>query len=113
MREAKRIARKTNRELIARMLKEMPEEKKIVLENALYRNLILTSASVLSSCTFTVYKEGFSVKLDGTRCSFSVYAKDNDGELEFIRKPAENKLHKLYEEWHSMSECDFYKEKWR
>jgi hypothetical protein len=109
MRKAKQSLRKTNREIIARILQEMPEEKKEVLGKALERNLILTSTAVLSSCTLTVYKEGWLVKLDGTRCSFSVFAKDNDGDFEFIRKPNENKLSKLYEEWHSMDETDYRK----
>lgn len=98
---------KVNRELVTQMLNEMPEEKKVVLGKALLRNFLLTSAKVLSSCTLTVYKEGFHIRLDGTRCSFSVYAKDNDGELEFCRKPAESKLRKLYEDWGGMDEGDF------
>lgn len=98
---------KINREIVAEMLKEMPEAKKEVLTKALTRNFILTSAYVLSSCTLVVYKEGFLVKLEGTRASFSVYAKDNDGELVFTRKPNEDKLHKLYEEWQNMNEEDY------
>ena len=39
--------------------------------------------------------------------SGDLYANDNDGELEFTRKPAESKLHKLYEQWQYMSEADF------
>jgi len=96
-----------NRDIVAAMLHEMPETKKTVLVKALQRNLTLTSSWVLSSCTLTVYKEGWLVQLDGTRSSFSVFAKDNDGEFEFIRKPNENKLHKLYDEWQSMNESDF------
>ena len=99
---------KWNRQIVAEMLTQMPEAKKATLVKALERNLILTSSWVLSSCTLTIYKEGWLVKLDGTRCSFSVFAKDNDGEYEFIRKPNENKLHKLYEEWQGMNESDFY-----
>ena len=87
---AKLIGYKVNQEIIARILREMPESKKQALDNALYRNMLLTSASVLSSCTMTVYKEGWYLKFDGTRCSFSVFAKDNDGDLEFIRKPKED-----------------------
>ena len=99
--------KKYNREIVAEMLEQMPEEKKIVLGKALYRNFLLTSAKVMSSCTLTVYKEGWLVRLDGTRCSFTVFAKDNDGEYVFMRKPAEKKLHKLYEEWQPMMEGDF------
>jgi len=98
---------KVNREIVARILHEMPEEKKEVLKKALERNLILTSSYVLSSCTLTIYKEGWLVKLDGTRCNFSVFAKDNDGDFEFIRKPNESKLHKLYEQWQPMDERDY------
>lgn len=100
--------KKINQEIVAQILKEMPEEKKAVLVKALERNLYLTSSWVLSSCDLTVYKEGWLVKLTGTRCNFTVFAKDNDGEFEFIRKPAENKLHKLYSEWQGMNESDFY-----
>lgn len=96
-----------NREIVKEMLEQMPAEKKAVLVKALDRNFILTSAWVLSSCTLTVYKEGWLVTLDGTRSNFSVFAKDNDGEFEFTRKPVESKLHKLYEEWQSMNESDF------
>ena len=98
---------KINREIVAQILKEMPIEKHMVLSKALDRNEVLTSARVLAGCTLTIYKEGWLVKLDGTRCSFTVFAKDNDGEFEFIRKPNENKLHKLYEEWPNMNEMDY------
>lgn len=99
---------KINKELTMDILRQMPDSKKAVLGRALYRNQILTSAYVLSSCTLTVYKEGWLVQLEGTRASFSVFAKDNDGEFEFIRKPREEKLHKLYSDWENMSESDFY-----
>ena len=98
---------KFNREIVALILQEMPEAKKAVLVKALNRNEVLTSARVLSGCTLTIYKEGWLVKLDGTRCSFSVFAKDNDGEFEFIRKPNESKLHKLYDDHEIMNESDF------
>lgn len=98
---------KTNREIVASILHQMPKEKKTVLVKVLQKNFILTSSWVLSSCTLTIYKEGWLVKLDGTRCGFSVFAKDNDGEFEFIRKPNENKLHKLYKEWMMMNESDY------
>lgn len=98
---------KVNREIVAEILKNMPESKKEVLKNALTRNLILTSSYTLSSCTLVVYKEGFLVKLAGTRVNFSVYAKDDDGELIYTRKPNEDKLNKLYEEWQYMNESDY------
>lgn len=96
-----------NQSIVSDILNLMPDQKKAVLSKALDRNFILTSARVLSSCTLVVYKEGWLVKLDGTRCSFSVFAKDNDGEFVFTRKPNESKLHKLYEDWESMNESDY------
>ena len=98
---------KVNQELVKQMLHDMPESKKATLRKALERNLILTSSYVLSGCTLTIYKEGFLVQLDGTRCSFSVYAKDDDGDLVFMRKPNESTLHKLYSQWQPMDESDY------
>lgn len=86
-----------NKELIKSMLKEMPQSKKEQLNKALDRNLYLTSSRTLSYCELTVCKEGWLVKLEGTRCSFTVWAYDRDGQFEFGRKPNEDKLHKLYE----------------
>ena len=96
-----------NRWIVSRMLEEMPDSKKATLHKMLLRNCYLTSAYVLSSCTLTVYKEGWYIKLEGTRCSFTVYAKDNDGSFEFIRKPVESKLTKLYSDWCCMNVSDF------
>lgn len=71
--------------------------KKEALENALYRNYLLTSEYDLPFIEMDVYIEGFYITLTGTRCKFSVFAKDNDGELEILtRKPNESKLRKLY-----------------
>ena len=98
---------KINESMVARILEEMPENKKEVLGKALQRNMYLTSVAILNSCTLTVYIEGWYVELEGTRCRFAVFAKDNDGELEFIRKPAESKLHKLYKDWGPMDIDDF------
>lgn len=96
-----------NREIVAEIIAKMPETKRQTLSKALDRNEILTSSRVLSGCTLTIYKEGFLVELEGTRCGFTVYANDNDGELEITRKPNENKLHKLYSEWQNMNEDDY------
>lgn len=98
---------KVNRELVMDIIKGLPDTRKRVLGDALYRNFILTSAWVLSGCTLSVYKEGFYVELGGTRSAFRVWVSDNDGELVYGRKPAEKTLHKLYEEWGQMSESDF------
>ena len=78
------------------ILDEMPENKKRVLLNALERNFELTSSWILEHGTLICYKEGWYITLQGTRCTFSVWADDNDGELIFHRKPNENKLHKLW-----------------
>lgn len=86
--------------LIAReMLITMPVAKKFALEKACLRNALLTSYFGLENMTLTVYVEGWLLTLNGCRSSFSVYAKDNDGVLEFTRKPAESKLRKLYSSW--------------
>ena len=55
----------------------------------------------------TIYKEGFYLVLSGTRCSFSIFAYDKDGKLEFARKPHENKLNKIYDDSLKFSESDF------
>lgn len=91
------------------ILEEMPESKKRVLINALERNLELTSSWILEHGTLTCYKEGWYITLQGTRCSFSVWASDNDGELVFHRKPNESKLHKLWEYDLHFGEGDFSK----
>lgn len=88
-----------NKWIAREMLITMPAEKKIALEKACLRNALLTSYYGLENMTLTVYVEGWMLKLDGCRSSFSVYAKDNDGVLEFTRKPAESKLNKLYSTW--------------
>lgn len=52
------MRKKINQEMAERILQEMPTEKKHSLENALNRNLALTSTRVLSIGEITVYKEG-------------------------------------------------------
>lgn len=96
-----------NYEIAAQMMKEMPESKKEVLRKALTRNLILTSSRVMSFGKMTIYKEGWYLELEGTRCSFSVFAKDNDGEFQFCRKPVERLLNKIYDETLYFNEGDF------
>ena len=108
---AKRFAENICYEMAYRMLDEMPECKAEVLCKALDRNLILTSCSVLSSGYLYTYKEGWLLKLEGTRCSFSVFAYDNDGELLFSRKPKESSLHLLYSKWLTFNECDY--DRWK
>nr|DAG75260.1 MAG TPA: hypothetical protein [Caudoviricetes sp.] len=75
---------------------------------ALERNNSLTSTYSLSNCDMTIYKEGWFIKLTGTRCSFTLFAYDNDGEIELAnRKPVESKLNKIYDTWFKMNESDF------
>lgn len=88
-----------NREIAQEIMNMLPVEKKRVLDNACTRNMLMTSSYGLENMTITIYIEGFKLQLDGCRSSFSVFARDNDGELEITRKPAESRLHKLYEEW--------------
>ena len=87
-----------NKELVARMLDEMPPAKKESLRKSLTRNSMLTSYYGLSFGTLSVYKEGFYLEFSGTRCAFSVYAQDDDGELRFTRKPNDRNLSLLYRE---------------
>lgn len=88
-----------NREIAQDIMNKLPESKITALRNACIRNSIFTSEYGLENMTMTVYIEGFKLTLEGCRSSFSVYAKDNDGEFEITRKPAESKLHKLYDTW--------------
>lgn len=88
--------RQINEEITMDIINQMPDNKKQALKNALIRNSLLTSYYGLSLGYITVYKEGWLVQFDGCRCSFSVWAGDNDGEYTFGRKPVESKLHKLY-----------------
>lgn len=100
--------RNVNKEIALQMLDEMPENKKEQLRKTLSRNFYLTSVRNMEHGTFYVYKEGFYLRLEGCRCSFSIWAYDNDGELEFAsRKPRENKLSKIYDEHLSFNEDDF------
>lgn len=73
--------------------------RKQTLEKALTRNYMLTSTYDLEYVELEVYKEGFYLKLIGTRSQYKVYAKDNDGKLELTRKPNKNKLHFLYKDY--------------
>lgn len=87
-----------NMEVIKDIIELVRQDPKrnATLNKALDRNEILTSSRELNWLTFTVYKEGYYLEFTGTRCSFNIYARDNDGELELMRKPSV--LHKLYSE---------------
>jgi len=98
-----------NYEIALDMINGMPEEKKKALRKSLERNWILTSSYIMESGYMVIYKEGFYLILNGTRCSFSVFAYDKDGEFEFARKPHENRLNKIYDDYLKFSEDDFRK----
>ena len=78
------------------IVEAMPEEKKKVLQNACYRNLLLTSWYGLGFSELKIYKEGYYFTAGGTRSSFAVFVKDDDGELSVIRKPKDSKLSFLW-----------------
>ena len=85
-----------NISIIKDMINNLSEERKITLSKALDRNEILTTVRTLSNQTLVVYKEGWYLKLEGTRSKFFVWAWDNDGEFVVDRKPNENKLSPLF-----------------
>lgn len=88
--------KKVVKDTIQMIFNEMPSDKKKVLENACTRNAILTSSYGLEHWVLSVYKEGFYIQGQGCRCTFSAWAKDDDGILIFGRKPKEDKLHYLW-----------------
>lgn len=82
------------------MLLTMPDKKKEQYIKAVRINCHHTSAFDLDEPILTIYKEGFYLTAKGCRCSFTLWARDNDGELIFEkRKPNESKLHELYGEY--------------
>ena len=85
-----------NKEIAKEIIKKVMEDnkRKTTLENTLNRNFILTSSYNLEELTLEIYKQGFYLILKGTRCCYKVFAKDNDGNLELIRKP--KKLDLIY-----------------
>lgn len=85
-----------NIEIAQDIMAMLPEEKKQTLARALFRNEMLTSTWVLEHCTIVIYREGWLLDFSGTRSGFKVFAKDNDGDMEIIRKPIESKLHEIY-----------------
>lgn len=87
----------SNKEIALEMLSNIPKSKKITLKKAVMRNWNFTSTYALPYGTMTVYKEGFYLQLEGTKCQFSVYAADDDGTLVVLKKkPAEKFLSRLY-----------------
>lgn len=102
-------ARQINKQIANDIMSNLPESKKATLSKALDRNFILTSTAVLSGCEMRIYKQGWQLNFTGTRCCFSVYANDNDGDFEITRKPSENSLNLLYtcDLTNSFNESDF------
>ena len=96
-----------NEDFTMMILNGMRKEKKKILENALARNAYFTSARILEFGKITIYKEGWYVELKGCQCGFKVFAKDNDGKFEYIRKPNESKLNKIATYNLHMNECDY------
>lgn len=97
-----------NKEIAMEILSKLEGSKRDTLIKALERNNSLTSTYSLSSCDMVIYKEGWYITLTGTRCSFSLFAYDRDGEVEIAnRKPNETKLNKIYDTWFAMDESDF------
>lgn len=88
-----------NQEIALDIIKSLTGKKLERLIATLDRNCALTSTWDLSHGEITIYKQGWYLELTGTRCRFSVFAFDNDGEIEIAdRKPHENKLNRLYSE---------------
>lgn len=85
-----------NKEITIDIIRTLPQNKMEVLKKALYRNYLLTTTWELPSANLQVYKEGFYLTLLGTRCSFSAWVYDMDGELVHGRKPKNLTL--LYED---------------
>ena len=90
----KNVNKEIAREIITMVMEDT--KRKITLEKALDRNFMLTSSYNLEELTLEIYKEGFYLILEGARCSYKVFARDNDGKLELIRKP--RVLNKIYSE---------------
>lgn len=74
------------------LFRMMPDNKKSSLHNALSRNLEFTTSWGLELGELRAYENGVYITLQGTRCSFSVYAELVNGKPVFKRKPPESKL---------------------
>ena len=75
---------KYDKDVAMHILRNMSEQKKKILEKALYRNELLTSVRNLQNCEFNDCKDGFYLVFKGTRTKFSVYM-NND--MKYTRKP--------------------------
>ena len=56
----------------------------------------MTTYYGLGFSTLSIYKEGYYLSMTGTRSSFAVFVRDNDGELSVARKPKDDKLSYLW-----------------
>ena len=74
------------------LFRMMPDNKKSSLHNALSRNLEFTTSWGLELGELRAYQNGVYITLQGTRCSFSVYAELVNGKPVFKRKPPESIL---------------------
>ncbi len=99
---------KINKEIAFEIVKKLDGKKRTSFLKALDRNDWLTSVWILEELTMIIYKEGFYITFTGTRCKFSVFAYDRDGEFEIAeRKPHDSKLHPLYRTDGHTDEGDF------
>jgi hypothetical protein len=99
-----------NKEIAFDIVDKLEGKKRISFLKALDRNDWLTSVWTLDTLTMVIYKEGFYVTFEGTRCKFSVFAYDRDGEFEIAeRKPHDSKLHPLYTTYGHTDEDDYRK----
>lgn len=99
-----------NKEIAFDIVDKLEGKKRTSFLKALDRNDWLTSVWTLDTITMVIYKEGFYVTFEGTRCKFSVFAYDRDGEFEIAeRKPHDSKLHPLYTAYGHTDEDDYRK----
>lgn len=105
---ASALAREYHKSIAVEALHQLTGKKLETLHNALYRNLLLTSARTLSSCDCIVYEEGWYFKFTGTRSSFNLFVYNRNGALEIAsRKPSDNALNMICTKWLSFDEVDF------
>jgi len=110
-RKMKQKTRQVNKEIAIDILQSLTPNQKVQLEKVLDRNEALTSTFGLPFGTLRVYKEGWYLTCEGTRCQFSAWCSDNDGTLVPGRKPNERTLNFLYEDsltFNSLGEDDWH-----
>lgn len=97
---------KNYKQIALAILKTMPVEKIATLKKALERNFSTTSSYMLERACITEYEEGWYVELSGVRSGFKAFYDNKKNRV--VRKPNENKLHKVHAESEIMDEGDFY-----